>query len=137
MKRVLLSIACMALGMGIYAQTWINAGSASASEPQVTMMSTGNQTVRFKVALSGFYSEMMAENYKRLSIPGCDVTTETGAPELPVLTKMIAVPECAGISCSINVVQRSSLNGYKVYPAPDYQQVTLPDGTPIWKRYSP
>jgi hypothetical protein len=56
--------------------------------------------------------------YKRLSIPQCGVTGETGTPEIPVITKMIAIPECSDFRCNVTMSGVQTFSNYTVYPVP-------------------
>ncbi len=67
--------------------------------------------------------------YQRLNIPGCVGSATTGSPELPYLTKYIAIPECDNVSLSFSTNAATTLSNYNVYPSPDHELIENPDGT--------
>ncbi len=59
------------------------------------------------------------EEYQRISIPGWGITGEFGKPELPVISKTIALPHLAGISYSFEILEKEEICGINIYPLQD------------------
>ena len=72
--------------------------------PTVQLLSDDNFSSVIKIELAGFeLSQFTADNktYNSINILDGSVTTETGSPEIPHLSALIAVPDEAGISVEI------------------------------------
>jgi len=95
------------LSVAANAQEWISFGSkAEGVPPEIAVSRSDNQQVSFTVILSGMYVESKNEGgsvHKRLSMPQCQTMGEVGAPEIPVVTKMIAIPECSEIVYNVTM----------------------------------
>jgi len=120
-----ISIITIILRTTLWSQNWIGLSSIDPDEPVINLTHSDNQKVTFTVELKGFYSTTITETgviYQRLSIPGCGVTNITGEPEMPVISKRIAIPECSGIKYTVQITASQTLSGYRVYPVPEMQQ---------------
>ncbi len=125
MNRFLLSMMVFVLALSISADAqgeWIGFGSrAEGTPPEVSINRSDNQRVEFSVTLPGMYAEAKSEaseSYKRLSLPQCNTAGEVGAPEIPVITKMVAIPECDEVRYTITASGRQTFPNYNVYPVP-------------------
>jgi hypothetical protein len=58
--------------------------------------------------------------YQSLSIPDCELMGAEGSPQLPVITKLIAVPDCDNVSISVLPASQFELSNYNVAPAPGF-----------------
>ncbi len=65
--------------------------------------------------------------YQRISLPNNTKNGISGCPELPIIIKLIAVPECSGVTLSYNVTSTLSMENYNVYPAPDLLEELVDD----------
>ena len=68
-------------------------------------------------------------NYQRISIPGNMVSNDAGEPELPIVRKLIAIPECDNVSLTANVTSQNTYSNYLIYPSPDLYEVNNADGS--------
>jgi len=79
------------LSTAVTAQNWVSFGTrAEGAPPEITVLRSDNQQVKFTVSLSGMYVEQRQEAsgvYKRLSMPECGVAGAVGSPEIPKLIK--------------------------------------------------
>ena len=125
MKKVLLILAIITLySMQIWSQNWVSLTRNEPAQPEIALNSSNNQQVTFTVALPGFFSTLVTEagvNYQRIVIQGCGVQGKAGEPEMPVISKRIAVPVCSQVNCSVQITATQTLTGYKVYPTPELQ----------------
>ena len=67
--------------------------------------------------------------YQNISIPDAEVMTKEGLPQVPVITKLIAIPDCGDVTISISPSGQLNFPGYNILPAPRYEKKELPDGT--------
>jgi hypothetical protein len=130
-KKIIFTVMAILLSVAVNAQEWISFGNrAAGAPPETSLQQNDNQQVLFTVSLSGMYAESKSETsgvYKRLSMPECSVAGDVGAPEIPVITKMIAVPECSSIQYSIIMSGVQTFSNYTVYPVPEQQGRTDDD----------
>jgi len=90
----------------------------SGSPPEVSVNRNDNQQVSFTVELSGMYVESRNEEgsvYKRLSMPECQTMGEVGAPEIPVVTKMVAIPEYSDFNIVVTMSGVQTFSNYLVF----------------------
>ena len=114
--------------------TWIGFTSNTPLKPNVQVLESSNQTVRYQISISGMYSEDIEhdrEIFQRLSIPGGIKMSKQGWPELPIISRPVAIPDCGGMTFSIIVYDSIILNNYNVYPTP----IIITDSTEGFLKY--
>ncbi len=132
-KFYFLALTFVILGFCKGQASWVAFSSPDPQQPRVTLQASDNSNVVFEVETFGMYSTEITEQgdtYQRLQIPGCSSTTDTGAPEIPYVRKLIAIPKCDQVSLSVTVNDQSTLSNYYVYPAPEY--VEQQSGELVW-----
>jgi hypothetical protein len=104
----------------------------SISQKQNTiLLSSGNSGVSFTVHVDGMTvneKNIGVASYMGLSIPDCEVTMKEGSPQLPMIVKLIAIPDCDDVILSVTSSNETNLNNYKIVPAPGYISKKQPDG---------
>ncbi|NPV37601.1 MAG: hypothetical protein HPY80_13155 [Bacteroidales bacterium] len=94
----------------------------------------------FKLTIGGFYSQdIVVDNtvYKRISIPGYSNNEQTGHPELPLFSKLIAILQCSGISITLTPLGNPVImTGTNVYPKPDYIEQQVNGFTSVVEQFS-
>jgi len=53
--------------------------------------------------------------YKRLSMPQCQTMGEVSAPEIPVVTKMVAIPEYSDFNIVVTMSGVQTFSNYLVF----------------------
>jgi hypothetical protein len=134
MTKKLFSVSMALLfSVAVSAQEWVGFGSrGEGSPPEINVQRNDNQQVSFTVSLSGMYVESKTGTgsvYKRLSMPECQTTNEVGSPEIPVISKMIAIPECSNFSITVTMSEQQTFSNYVVYPVPEQEARSNGDGT--------
>lgn len=124
MKTQILSFLFLLLGINLFSQTWISFDGITQSpkKPEIMLVSSNNQEVSIDFNLFGTNSTIVNNNginYQRLQIPSCINSISTGYPELPVISKMIAIPECTSIVATITNASEMTYTNYTIYPAPE------------------
>ena len=113
-------------------QSWVPFLRQDKTPPELTLLHSDNNTVSFNVRVNGMLStfKKIGENdYQRLSIHNSEVMTTEGAPALPVITKLIAVPDCDDVTITVTPSNEIQFSNYAVIPAPKYERQDLPDGS--------
>ena len=83
---------------------------------QKTNINTENQSITIDYSVSELTIESTINNYGsfyRISIPGHTPSTETGKPELPVLIRLITVPEGCSYTIKISDIRSSKITPLK------------------------
>ncbi len=122
MKKYLCLLLFASMVLGVMGQPqWVAFTDTTPKAPRISLQSSSNQQVRYLVQISGMYQESItvgAETYQRLSIPKTSDWGIHGYPELPAISKLIAVPECDSITIGYLATDSIVLNNYNVYPKP-------------------
>jgi hypothetical protein len=108
----------------IHAQTWVVLSGKQPAPPEIIVTQSDNRQVSFTINLPGFYETLISEagvDYQRLTIPDYGTIGITGEPEIPVITQRIAIPKCSRVNYTVTVTATQTLQGYRIYPVPDYQ----------------
>ncbi|MCX7733129.1 MAG: C25 family cysteine peptidase, partial [candidate division WOR-3 bacterium] len=102
---------------------WIGLQTGATETPsQFEVLSSDQQHTIVELNLSGFYVEdtvTPAGRFQRLrlNIPAAGMLTQTGAPELPVVARFIAIPDFADVQIRILEEDVTTLTGFRIYPA--------------------
>lgn len=101
--------------------TWVPFTNNQPSKPKLTVQSSTNQVVHYLIEIPGMNQELLTNNgesYQRLSILGGQKWGDPGYPEIPSIGKLLAIPECSGMTISIVINDSLIFDGYNVYPSP-------------------
>ena len=133
LKLLIVTLILIALPLTCLAvEEWVGFSRNFESTPIVNLNTSNNQNVNFDAEICGMLSEEKEINgtmYQRLRFPDENKLSLEGYPELPFIRKLIAIPECNTMSLSMTSQQETILHNYNVYPAPQYEEITNPDGT--------
>lgn len=130
-KLLITSLLSFAIIINLAAQIWNGSQDSIMREPTTFVEESGSDNIKFNIKFHGFYYDEIEENgvvYQRISIPGCGVFGNSGEPELPVLKKLVAVPEFSEANVSINIKDSEILYNYNIYPNPTYVMEGLTNG---------
>ncbi len=113
---------------------WVHIGSNSEAQgqPEISDLKSCSDSVTFLVKFFGFYVDSIVLNdtlYQNVRLPGEYSTLEPGMPALPLIRKLVAIPECSGIDVLLAFDSSFVLNNYTVMPAPGYID-TVVEGNP-------
>ena len=111
------------LSSALSVPVWVEVRDPYDNPPEIIFQSNTADSVVFTVLIPGFFrgNEVEGgETYQKMWFPKETVLSDTGFPELPVISRLIAVPNCAGVNVSVEAFNKNTFNGYTVYPAPFY-----------------
>lgn len=134
MKRKILFTFCLIVLITIRAfsqETWLPFLEQTKTAPTVNVSSSNNNTVSFSVQINGMsVSQKIVDSttYQSITIPGEGLTRIAGSPEVPVITKLVAIPDCDNVTISISPSGQLEFSNYYVIPAPGYQKKYFRDG---------
>lgn len=131
MRKILSFLMMCSLHLGLQSQTWHGDPDSVAALPSIGIQESSCNRITFEVVFPGFYSVEKREGnqvFQRISMPGCGSFGNLGEAELPVLKKMIAVPEFSTANVAVNIKESETFYNYNIYPNPTYVVEELPDG---------
>ncbi|KGN77541.1 peptidase C25 [Porphyromonas gulae] len=131
MRKILSFLMMCSLHLGLQSQTWHGDPDSVAALPSIGIQESSCNRITFEVVFPGFYSVEKREGnqvFQRISMPGCGSFGNLGEAELPVLKKMIAVPEFSIANVAVNIKESETFYNYNIYPNPAYVVEELPDG---------
>ncbi|MBU2492132.1 MAG: T9SS type A sorting domain-containing protein [Bacteroidetes bacterium] len=117
-------------------QKWVSFSGKGKEKSAVNLLSSNNSGVSFTVQVNGMEkTEKRVEytTYNSLSIPDAVKISEEGLPQLPFITKVIAIPDCDDVSISVTPSNKIKLKGYNVLPAPRFEKKESADGSYIYE----
>ena len=98
---------------------WVPFLQQTKTEAETNLTTSNNGTVSFTVQINGMEtsnSTIEQTQYQSITIPGCEVMIKEGLPQVPVLSKLIAVPDCDDISITVMPSNRFEFSGYNNWP---------------------
>jgi tetratricopeptide (TPR) repeat protein len=112
--------------------TWVPFLKSSYSKPATNLTASNNSNVSFNIQINGMQTsdkKIDTSAYQSLSIPDGEVMTKEGSPQMPMITKLIAIPDCGNVSISVTPSNQLQFANYNVLPVPRYDKKKLPDGS--------
>lgn len=119
--RVILGILFVILSQLSFAQNQTISYNDSWSEQGVRIISEDNQYLKLNVSLNQFHlSEKMIEREAMKTVKLKDVILQgdEGAPDLPIYSQYIAIPQGASVKVNVLKKRTETLNNVSIAPAP-------------------
>lgn len=131
MQKVIVPIVILA-GLSIAAVSqWVDVlgSSESSVPPSIECMKSDTIEVYINTAIFGFNSTDTtadSKNFKRIEIPNAQIqqvystgdTTIIGKPQIPYMSLLLAVPDSATLTISVNESAPTIFENYLLYPVP-------------------
>ena len=127
MKRIsLVAIILVIFVLTASAEEWINFNDRGESSPIYDVIHSTDSFVKFEVEIPGMNSRDI-DNYNRLYIPEHTKMDSVGFPEVPVVSYLIAIPECDNVNLNITLLDSIEIENINIYPAPQCVEVNNGD----------
>ena len=123
-KYSLLFAIIVLLSFSVFTQNWIEFVASESVSPVYNVLSSNDTLVKFNVIIPGMF-EIPIDTFNRVSIKEHTKMDSVGYPEMPIVSFLIAIPECDDINLDISILDSIQLSGYNIYPAPEL----VPDTT--------
>ncbi|MFH1863131.1 MAG: C25 family peptidase propeptide domain-containing protein, partial [bacterium] len=110
---------------------WIAADATGQQAPEVRLLSHSPAATVLELTLHGFYSQELMEAgvlYQQISFGDNAALREVGLPELPVIARLVGIPDRSGVAVSVAVLEVQTFSGFRVYPA---QELTVDGEEPL------
>jgi len=108
-------------------QEWTSFGNYESREPTIELLESNDSIVEFNVFVPGMYSTEI-DSFNRVEIPGHGRLDLIGYPEIPVITYLLAIPECDEVSINVTISDSIKIEGINIYPAPEVVEDTMQGG---------
>lgn len=100
----------------------------SGDRPVVSVLRQTDDRVEFEVRLPAvelLQGTLEGKTWDRIEIPGGGYEYETGAPEVPDFTRLVAIPAASGIRIEFNALEETTLRNIELIPAQGDDPVDL------------
>jgi len=98
MKKIsLILVVLVVFGFTASADEWINLNDREESAPLYDVIHSTNSLVEFELEIPGMESKDI-DTFNRVYIPEHTIMDSAGFPEVPVVTYLIAIPECDNVN---------------------------------------
>ncbi len=120
MKRIIFITLCILLTFPVARADWVSlTGGSEGASPTVSLERTDARGVTVTVEIPGFYvsdAEMEGEIFQFIQIPEAARSLEIGAPEVPKISVLVAVPDKGSVV--MKEISRTPVrfDGYRVAP---------------------
>lgn len=104
---------------------WIPLLQQTKTATSINLSSSNKNNVSFTIQINGITvvdRKVEGINYQQLSIPNGEVIVEEGSPQIPIVSKLIAIPDCDDISFSVIPSNPVEFNNYNILPVPKFEK---------------
>jgi len=127
MKRLILLITAFLFALLANAQSWLEFKPSETTEPKYDVITSTDSLVKFTVDVPGLF-ETEIDSFYRVQIKNHTRMDSVGYPEMPVVSFLVAIPECDSVGFNIVINDSISFTDYNVYPAPELIPDTIEGG---------
>jgi len=124
MKKLMLLFAFFPFLASVSAQDYIEFNASETTTPHYDILQSNDTIVKFDVIIPGMF-ETAIDTFNRVNIEGHTKMDSIGYPEMPIVSFLVAIPECDSVNLSIALMDSVQYTGYNIYPAPEL----VPDTT--------
>ncbi len=136
MKKLIISILLVIfVGSLIFAEEWVSFTGKGESAPEYEMINSTSSLVSFELEIPGMKSTDV-DAYNRVYIPEHSRMDSVGFPEVPVISYLIAIPECDNVNLNITLLDSVVIDNISIYPAPEWVEVENGDYTYLEEEFS-
>ncbi|MBC8486428.1 MAG: hypothetical protein H8D45_10360 [Bacteroidetes bacterium] len=97
MKTKTLIFAALIISFSANSQDWVEFCPSETIAPTYNQLSSTDTIVEFEVLIPGMYATEV-DSFQRVNIPEYVKFDSTGCPEIPVVSFLVAVPECGYVN---------------------------------------
>jgi len=119
-KKISLTVLIVLLASTIaFADEWISFEGKGEGSPEYDILQSNDSYVEFELEIPGMKS-IDVESYNRVYIPEHTKMDSVGYPEVPVVSYLIAIPECNSVDLNVTLLDSIVIDSMYVYPAPEW-----------------
>lgn len=124
MKKFILLISILSVSLFVKSQNWVEFTTNETVKPIYNVLNSNDTMVKFNVIVPGMF-ETAIDTFSRVNIKEHTKMDSIGYPEMPIVSFLVAIPECDSVNFSIEIMDSTQFTGYNIYPAPEL----VPDTT--------
>ncbi|MCK5050217.1 MAG: VCBS repeat-containing protein [Candidatus Cloacimonetes bacterium] len=120
MKKIsLVLVVLVVFGFSASAEEWLNFNERGESAPIYDVTNSTSSLVEFELEIPGMESKEI-DTFNRVRILEHTKMDSIGFPEVPVITYLIAIPECYDVNLNITLLDSVVIEDMNIYPAPEW-----------------
>ncbi|HRW21300.1 MAG TPA: C25 family cysteine peptidase, partial [Bacteroidales bacterium] len=124
MKKSILFVLIVLCFNSIIAQNWMEFTASESTTPDYNILQSNDTIVKFSVFIPGMF-ETSIDTFNRVNIKEHTRLDSVGFPEIPIVSFLVAIPQCDSVNMQITILDSTQFSGYNIYPAPEL----VPDTT--------
>lgn len=126
MKKLFTLLAALSV-LSAYTQEFIEFAASETTKPVYDFSASNDTLVKFNVQIPGMFV-VETDSFRRVNINEHPRMDSVGFPEMPVVSFLVAIPECDSINLQITPLDSIQFASYNIYPAPELVQDTTSEG---------
>ncbi|MCK4360094.1 MAG: hypothetical protein KAW92_15405, partial [Candidatus Cloacimonetes bacterium] len=136
MKKIILVLIILVVFTSVVlADEWVNFNDRGESTPIYDVIHSTNSFVEFEIEIPGMNSRNVDE-YQRVWIQENTRIDSVGFPEVPIVSYLIALPECDNVNISITLLDSVEIENMNIYPAPELVEITENGSTYLEEQFA-
>nr|NQU91406.1 hypothetical protein [Bacteroidota bacterium] len=128
MKKLTLFIVFVLCVFTLQSQNWLEFTASESTFPTYNIVQSNDTVVKFSVTVPGMF-EASVDTFNKVNIKEHARMDSAGYPEMPVVSFLVAIPECDSVNFDIDLLDSIQFTGYNIYPAPELVTDTIEGGT--------
>jgi len=108
----------------IFSQDWVEFTASETTVPSYDLSKSLDTIVEFVLLVPGMFSTAI-DSFNRVQIKEHLKLDSVGYPEIPVVSYLVAIPECDSVNLEITLLDSIKIDDIFIYPAPEL----VPDTT--------
>ena len=118
MKKITISLFTIVLALYSYCQEFIEFTSSETTIPTYIVNTSEDTIVEFELQIPGIFANEL-DSFLRVEIEDHTKLDSVGFPEMPVVSFLVAIPECDNVNLTIDLLDSVKIGDMFIYPAPD------------------
>lgn len=124
MKNLFTLLIALLLANISFTQEWIEFTASESTEPTYDLNKSLDTIVEFELTVPGMFSTEI-DSFNRVQIQEHLNFDSVGFPEVPVLSYLVAIPDCDSVNLEITLLDSIKITDIFIYPSPEL----VPDTT--------
>ncbi len=127
MKRITILLITLTCTFAAKAQDFVEFTASESTNPKYDIIHSNDTMVKFKVLVQGMF-ETIVDTFNRVNIKEHTKMDFVGYPEMPIISFLVAIPDCDSVYLNIALLDSVQYTGYNIYPAPELVPDTIAGG---------
>jgi len=123
LQQLMLIVMCVIWVGNSSAATWVEITDSNENPPEIDLRDSSADSVVICITIPGFFKDDETEDqttYQKIWFDEGELAlADSGFPQLPVIRKLIAIPDCDSVIVDITPYGPNYLTNYLIYPAPN------------------